>query len=149
MGGGEPQWDGGGVGGRVQGGGVQGGGVQGRREPRGGGTYEGRPLSSTIHSQAPASSDQQVKWTTLFVAHLPYLGKWHAFPVGGGLVRPTTRGGDILIGDSAFSIDCTGDWAFSYNKSPPAYDKNDLIIGDYKNMGVEVFGCVDVAMHLC
>ena len=40
---------------------------------------------------------------TLFVAHLTSRGKWHAFSVGGGLVRPTRPGGKVLIGDSAAS----------------------------------------------
>ena len=43
-----------------RGGGVQEGGVPGRSEPEGGRAYQGGPLSSTIYSQAPASSEQQV-----------------------------------------------------------------------------------------
>ena len=66
MGGGEPLWGGGGMGGGkpyLDGGdGVQEGGVPGRPEPEGGGAYQGRQLSSTIDSQAPASSEQQVEW---------------------------------------------------------------------------------------
>ena len=82
MGEGEPQ----------RGSGMQEGGVQGLPEPGGGGVYEGGPLSSTIDNQAPASSEQQVEWPTLFVAHLTSVGKWHALSVGGGLVRPRRPG---------------------------------------------------------
>ena len=150
VGGGAQQWDGGGAGGgepHWDGGGV---GDDGQPKPRSGGAggaYEGGPLSSTIDSQAPASSEQQVEWPTLFVAHLTSLGKWHALSVGGGLVRPTRPGSKILIGDSAASIHCTGDSALFYNKRPPAPDEKYLIIGDGKKMEVQFFGCVDVVMH--
>ena len=80
--------------------------MQGQSDPSevAGKAYDGGPLSSTIESQATSSSDQQNKWPTLFVAHVTYLGKWHAFSVDGGLVRLTRPGGNILIGVSAASI---------------------------------------------
>ena len=128
VGGGAQQWDGGGVGGGAQqwnrGGGVQEGGVPRRPEPEGGGAYQDGPLFSNIDSQAPASSEQQVEWPTLFVAHLTSIGKWHALSVGGGLVRPTRPGSDILMGDSDTSIHCTGDSALLYNKRSPTPDQS-------------------------
>ena len=111
--GGEPLWGWGGAGG-----GGQESGVPGWPEPKGGGAYQSGPLSSIIDSQAPASIEQLVEWPILFVAHLPSIDKWHARSVGGGLVRPTTTGNNILIGDSADSIHRTGDLLSSTRRDP-------------------------------
>ena len=64
VGGSEPLWGGGGMGS-----GVQEGGVPGLPDPEGGGAHLGRPLCSTIDSQAPASREQQFEWPTFFVTH--------------------------------------------------------------------------------
>ena len=58
-----------------------------------------RPAASSRSSGPPsslpaASSQQEVDWPTLFVAHFTSLCKWRALFVGVGLVRPTrTRPG--------------------------------------------------------
>ena len=58
------------------GGGVQAGGVPGWPERAGGGSHQqGGLLSSKIDSQAPASSEQQVVWPNLSVAHLTSIGE--------------------------------------------------------------------------
>ena len=108
VGGGAQQWDGGG--------GVQEGEVLGRPDPDIGGAYHGGPLSSTIDSQAPASSEQQVERPTLFVAHSTSISKRHALFAWSGLVRLIRSGSNILIGDSDASIHCTGDYPLLYNK---------------------------------
>ena len=77
--------------------GAQEGGVPGLPEPGGGGAYLGGPISLTIDSQPRASREQQVEWSTLLVAHLTSLAKWHALSVGGGLVRPTRPESKILL----------------------------------------------------
>ena len=152
VGGGVQQWDGGGVGGGEpywDGGGV-GGGVQGQPEPGSGEAGEltrAGPLSSTIESQVTSSSDQQVKWPPLFVAHLTSLGKCHALSVGGDLVRTARSGSKIMIGDRAASIHCTGDCTLFYNKRPPTPAEKVLIVGDGQKLEVGVFGCVDLVMH--
>ena len=48
--------------------------MPGRPEPERGGSYQGRPLSSTIDSQAPASSELQVECSTLFAAQYTFIG---------------------------------------------------------------------------
>ena len=51
------------------------------------------------------------------------------------------------IEDSAASIHYTGDSSLFYNQRFPRPNDKYLIIGDGRQMEVEFFDCIDVAMH--
>ena len=61
-------------------------------------------------------------------------------------MKPTRLGSKILIGDSAASTFCSGDYVLFHSKRPPIPDDKYLLNGNGKKMEVEGLGFFEVWM---